>query len=296
MATKLISFVCEGPHDVAFINRMLKAEGFRTHEKIKIGEYPFPMGRLFEKSLRRSDFRQLNFSEARQAPLPSHALKSGETFVFLYALGGDSRKAERVALLQQMATFIQNDPQEIQILPADTSLTIIMMFDADDLGVEKRVERMRVEIAEALAVRAEEIAIGRNGDICKANGLSVGCFVLTNQDSEKGRLEDVLLPIMRDGNECIFDAADSFLDAHFEEERTKFLQIRPTDTGLSETRSNDVDFDRKKSLIGVVAQLQISGKPNQACINRTDYLNMEKLVTNPHCAPIREFLAKALAM
>lgn len=295
MAHKLISIACEGSHDVAFLNRLLKAQGFRTNEKIKIGEYPSPMGRFFETSLRRSDFQQLNFSEARQVPLPSHALNKEDVFIFLYSLGGDSKRAERAALLKRMAAFIPSDEQEIRVLPDGTSLTMVFMFDADNVGVGPRLESMRQELAEAVGVDPAEIAVRANGDCCQVKGLGVGCLVLTDESNETGKLEDVLLPLMRQGNELIFEAADQFIDGYYDATRTRFLRIRPTETGVEESRGSDKDFDRKKSLIGVVAQLQISGKPNQACINRTDYLNLEKLSNSPHCIPIRAFLERVIS-
>lgn len=295
MAQKLISILCEGPHDAAFLNRLLKAQGFRTNERIKIGDYPYPMGQFFVTSLRRSDFQQLNFSEARQVPLPSHALNKEEISIFLYSLGGDSKRAERAALLQRMAAFIPNDEQEIRVLPKDTSLTMVFMFDADEAGVGPRLESMKRELAEAMGVDLAAVAVHSNGDCCKTGGLGVGCLVLTDESTETGKLEDVLLPLMKQGNEAIFEAADLFIDGHYEVSRTRFLRIRPTESGVEESRGSDKDFDRKKSLIGVVAQLQISGKPNQASINRTDYLNLDKLLTSPHCIPIRAFLERVIA-
>jgi len=295
MSQKLISIACEGPHDVAFLNRILKAHGFVSAERIKIGEYPAPMGRFFESSARRSDFQQLNFSEARQTPLPSHALEKGSTLVFLYALGGDCKKAARMELLRKLASFVPEDEGEIRVLPEDTSIAMVFMFDADTAGVAPRLTIMRSEIAEALGVNAADVSIPDNGDCCKVNGLCVGCLVLTDESLNTGKLEDVLLPLMMQGNERIFLGAEAFIDGHFDLTRTNLLRIRINEGVLEESRGPDKDYDRKKSLIGVVAQLQISGKPNQACINRTDYLNMQKLRVTPQCAPIREFLDRIIA-
>lgn len=292
MPHKIISIVCEGAHDVAFLNRMLKAHGFRTNEKVKISEYPFPMGQFFETSLKKSDFRQLNFAEARQVPLPSHALSKEDAYVFLFSLGGDSKRAERNTLLQRMAAFFPSDEQEIRVLPGDTSLSLVFMFDADNAGITRRLATMKREIASALNLDEAEIEVNQNGDICQINGLGIGCLVLTDESFETGKLEDILLPLMKNGNEHIFDAADRFIESYYDENRTKFLRIRSDEYGILEARGTDSDFDRKKSLIGVVAQLQISGKPNQACINRTDYLTIDKLINSPHCALLREFLLK----
>ena len=172
----------------------------------------------------------------------------------------------------------------------DTSLAMVFMFDADTAGVDARLTSIRREIADAMEIHLDAVAILSNGACCAIKGLCVGCLVLTDESLETGKLEDVLLPLMRKENEGIFASAEDFIDGHFDVERTKFLRIRLKEGALYEARGSDKDFDRKKSLIGVVAQLQISGKPNQACINRTDYLNMSKLTTAPVTAPIRKFI------
>lgn len=295
MSQQLISIACEGPHDVAFVNRILKAQGFETSEKTKIGDYPYPMGKFFENTARRSDFSQLNFSEARQVPLPTHALTKDAVSIFLYALGGDSKKAERATLLKELESFIPEDDQEIRVLPQGTSITLAFLFDADDKGVKSRLEQITKEVAESLEVDHAEVALQENGDCCEIKGLRVSCLVLTDESSETGKLEDLLVPLMRDGNETIFDAAEKFLAEHFDKTRTKFLRIRNEEGMLVEKRGSSKDFDHRKSLIGVVAQLQISGKPNAACINRTDYLNKDKLTTHECCVGIREFISRITA-
>lgn len=271
MAQQLISIACEGPHDVAFLNRLLKAQGFRTHERTKIGDYPPPIGSFFENSVRRTDFQQLNFAEARHVPLPSHALIRDSTFVFLHSLGGDSKKDDRISLLSELGTFVQADENEIPVCPTDTSLSVIFLFDADEVGVSARVKQVKNEVAEAFGVDAGQVDLSENGAFCEVNRLRVGCFILADEEEENGKLEHLLVPLMREKNEAIFEAAERFLDDFFEQERTKFLRIREEDGTLVEKRGSSRDFDRMKSIIGIVAQLQISGKPNAACINRTDY-------------------------
>ena len=48
MATQIITVLCEGPHDVAFIAKILKAMGFRSNESTKLGEYPPPMNAILQ--------------------------------------------------------------------------------------------------------------------------------------------------------------------------------------------------------------------------------------------------------
>ena len=66
MTTKLITVLCEGPHDVAFINRVLKTKGFKSEEAIKLKEYPKPMNELFIQEIKKTNIEELNFTEVKR--------------------------------------------------------------------------------------------------------------------------------------------------------------------------------------------------------------------------------------
>ena len=48
MATQILAVLCEGHHDVAFITKILKSNGFKTNEREKIGSYPIPMNNILK--------------------------------------------------------------------------------------------------------------------------------------------------------------------------------------------------------------------------------------------------------
>jgi len=289
MSTHLITVACEGPHDTAFLNRLLKANGFIADEKRKIAEYPAPMGQLFVGTARKIDFEQLNFTEARRLTLPSHALSKGDVTIFLYSLGGDGKIAERNELLKKLWLLAQEDEAEIQRLPDDTTLSMIYMFDADDHGIERRIAQIRGEVAGVLGLSPEEVPLNLNADCCEIKGLGVGCLVVGANDGETGRLEDIIVPIMTEGNEDIFAAAEKFLDTHFDEKRCLLLKVRIKSGAIVEARESRVKHDRTKSVLGIAAQLQLSGKSNTACISDADYLNLQKLTSDKQCLMIWDF-------
>ena len=51
MATQIITVLCEGPHDVAFITKILKTIGFKSNESTKLGEYPPPMNAILQNEV-----------------------------------------------------------------------------------------------------------------------------------------------------------------------------------------------------------------------------------------------------
>ena len=292
MDTHLITVACEGPHDVAFLNRLLKAVGFASDESKKIAEYPMPMGAIFANSAKKIDFQQLNFSEIRRVTLPSHALSRESTTIFLYSLGGDSKKDERNTILKNLSLLVQEDEMEILRVPDRTKLSMIYVFDADKHGVEKRIIQIKAEVSGLLEIDPGDVALEANGDYCSVNGLGIGCLIVAASECETGRLEDLIIPLMRKENETIFEAAVNFLDEHFDEARCAPLKFKPEDGNVIERRSGKGGFDRLKSTLGVAAQLQLSGKSNTACINDADYLNLSKLTSDRECQGICEFFQR----
>ncbi len=128
--------------------------------------------------------------------------------------------------------------------------------------------------------------------------MKIGAYIFTGLDNNLGKLEDILLPLMKVNNDGIFSSAESFLDANHDISRTFPLKLSKDAAGtIIETRSvknKDTDFDRIKSVIGIAGQLQRSGKPNTAYISDTDYLTLTKINENEKCRAIIAFFNEFL--
>ena len=75
MAAQIIIALCEGPHDVAFINRILKSIGFVSNESKKLNEFPQPMDKLMSLEVINTQVEELNLQEIRKNFLPSNTLQ-----------------------------------------------------------------------------------------------------------------------------------------------------------------------------------------------------------------------------
>ena len=187
MATNIITVFCEGPHDVDFLSKILKAAGYQSNDGCKIGEFPFPFNDLIQTEAKKSKIEELNLQELRRTLLPSATLK----------------------------------------------------------------------------IRDHSLFEGK---------LKVGAFIFSKDGEETGKLEDILVPLMKQDNEQIFENAEGFIDRHYEESRCRGKK-----------------FDKGKSVIGTVGQLQKSGGSNVVCIDQTDYLTDEKVLNNAQCKEIITF-------
>ena len=100
--------------------------------------------------------------------------------------------------------------------------------------------------------------------------------IFTGEDNDKGKLENILLPLMKKDTESIFESSKKFLEENHEVERCKSK------------------FDDLKSIIGTAGQLQISGTSNTVCIEKSDYLTNEKILDNEKCKEIIAFFEKLI--
>lgn len=291
MPTQIVAVLCEGPHDVAFLNRILKTDGYAQAERTKLGSYPAPMDRLLVQEAKESEVESLNIEELRRRLLPSHVLNRDETYLFLYALGGDSKQAERERLLRSFHTFAPKAGQ-IPVIPSDTQLTVLYFFDADNQGESVRRAQINREVATTLSI--EEAGLFQaQGEIRSILGLRLGCYVFCEISSDKGKLENIILPLMQQGNEPIFEAAKSFLDTHHDPDRLKISKFRTSGHTIVEKHEGKHKYDLPKSLIGTAGQLQVSGAANSVCIGRTDYLTLTKIQHSSKCQEILAFFKKA---
>jgi hypothetical protein len=267
MVTQIIAILCEGPHDVEFISRILKHNGYSSNDKLKIKDFPSPINDLLKTEASKTNVEDLNLQEVRQVLLPNSTLKIKTNYYLLYSMGGDSKKETRQQLLKDFYTLIPKE-NEISSLPEGTSLGILYFFDADDKGVSERVIDINNEINEVLNIKPFQ----NHKEIIYKDGLKLGSFIFTGTDNEKGKLEDVLMPLMIKNNEKIFDEANNYLETHFQNNRKA------------------QKFDKDKSLIGIVGQLQISGASNTVCIKKSDYITEDKIKADAKCVEIFEYI------
>jgi hypothetical protein len=293
MANQIITVLCEGPHDVAFICRILKSIGYKSNESVKIGEYPKPFDALLTREATKTDVEQLNLSELRRNFLPSNVLLRDENHVFLYSLGGDGKKDTRQRILTELRSLIVEEGEIIADRNNDTILSLLYFFDADDHGVAARLSHINAEMKATLPAEITTDLFTNNGDKAHVSKLKLGAFIFTGDDDNTGKLEDILVPLMRADNELSFDAATSYLNTHHDDARLFPLKLTEAGGIITEVRSvkqkEKEKFDDKKSLIGTVGQLQRSGKSNVVCISDTDYLSLDKMSKNAKCIQIATF-------
>lgn len=284
---KILITLCEGPHDVAFLYRILLTDGF-VNSKLKLSEYPKPLDEYLSKQAIGEKISERKLEDVRERLLPSDVLVRGEDeLVLLYAIGGDGKKELRSQLIKDIRSMAAlTDPRAFMPTSAGDKYAVFYLFDADDRGIDKRVDEIGAELSNILSVDVKLIG---NGSKCTIENIDYGAYIFARPDANYGKLEDILIPLMQKGNEEVFDKAESYLSTYHEPERLKRLTIERNDKGgLVEKRKSKKGskFDIQKSKIGVAGQLQNSGATNSVCIKHSDYLTFSKIREDKSCQEI----------
>lgn len=264
MITQIIAVLCEGPHDVAFLVKILKTEGFKTIDFTKFSDLPSPMSNLLKEEVRRTNLEELHLTQLRKALLPTNILKKDNIYLFFYALGGESREDLRNSILEKFKLLIP-EKGEFNRLPKDTKLKVAYVFDADNKGVEARVKELNQELSKVFP----NCIFQNNSDIV-VDAITLGCYIFSKAGTNTGKLENLILPLMKSGNEAIFYDAESFLNTH---------------TNIKWKKG----YDQEKAIIGVAGQLQKSGSTNTVIIAQTDFINEIKIQEDSKCQEIIDF-------
>lgn len=268
---RVFSVLCEGPHDVMFLYRILMSIGFTSYNSTKINSFPKPINDFLLKQAKKSNLEDINIKEVRNIIFPITSMIKNNNIFLLYSLGGDGKKDLRLSLLKDFYDFVPKE-NEIEVLQNDTDLGVIYFLDSDNIGLEKRIEEINSEVNTILNSKPFSL----ENKIVEIEKLILGLYIFTGKDNDKGKLENILLPLMKKDNESIFESSKKFLEENHEVERCKSK------------------FDDLKSIIGTAGQLQISGTSNTVCIEKSDYLTNEKILDNEKCKEIIAFFEKLI--
>lgn len=161
-----------------------------------------------------------------------------------------------------------------------------LFFDADQKGSDARLQEVCRELSKVLE---SEVSLSGNPQQYRhTNGITYAAHIFAEAGKPTGKLENILLPLMRQGDEEIFHRAESYVELHDPKRLPRLKVVEMGNGQLTEVRDEKKKgkYHRDKSVIGIAAQLQNSGSTNTVCIKHSDYLTRNKIVSDPSCRKI----------
>ncbi len=288
-----IVVLCEGRHDVAYISLLLENDGY-LHYKETVSQMVSPLYEYFSSKI--SSFPYDSNLLFKRPILPWIMYKQeGQSknafYVLLYSMDGLDKPENYNEIIDDFG--FQAQPEEDlaqEMLFQDSKLALVFILDADNNGIESRVDLIKERYSENLPV---EMNLLGHGEDCivetqKSIFKAIGCYVLSKEGEEFGNLEDIILPLMKKGNQSIFDEAEKFLSDNEFERKKKQKKVWVIDKTKTEG-------DFKKSTIGVAGQLDCTGEDNMYIIQNSRFLK-GKINGDPKSDDITKFFRKLRAL
>ncbi|MDX7891398.1 hypothetical protein SJU70_09045 [Aeromonas caviae] len=269
---KIIVAICEGGHDIAFISRVLLAHGFNNYDK-KIKDFFAPFDKKFFNAMASAkvDEKKLGY-QPPPSEVPSMALSTENSLVFLHSMGGDTFREERINLINSYKNVKGQDG----FSQYEFDFRFIYFLDADEIGVTGRLQQINEELQ-------LENGIANNGDLIVHQGNEFGAYVFHDAANNMGTLENIVTNLLRVNGDREYIAANEFIENNMlDTERQKEIRYREG----AQVYYGQPKFYKSKSTMSIMGQLQFSGSSNIVFIKNTDFIKLENIHACPHCTMI----------
>lgn len=265
--------MAEGPHDGAFISKVMQVNGYKTYKK-PIGSYsPQFVAKYLIGQYKNAPVDELNLQSVRQQIIfPSYSLVLEEKeMLLIFQMGGDGREDKRKKLVGDIYGFLRSTIT-MEELADSGKITFVYEFDADEDGVDARLQQVTREIKQ---IDIAFPGLTANASYVESNGIRWGSYIFEN-GSGKGKLEDIVLPMMEQDNDDVAKCARDFVEKRFSFKL--FQTVKPTSYP-------------EKARVGIMGQLEKAGSANPAIIEQSSYLTNEKIKESAICNQMFKFLS-----
>ena len=264
--------ISEGPHDAAFLARVLLANGFDNSKKI-IKDYPRYISGYLEKLLDVSGFDEFSIKTLNSHyDFPHAALckrDSLDDVVILFTMNGDSQVVRRINLIRGIyETFTSSLIRDKFV--GDT-IKFIYNCDADEKGIDARLTEITEELRSVIADDFPQM--GQQKWVVY-NQVYFGATIFSD-DTGKGKLENLVLPLMKKDKEDYFSEVNHFVACH---------------EGKEMFKGRYSQYERAKALISIMSQFHISGVNNTVQIEKSCLINNQHILDNPSCKQLFDFI------
>lgn len=288
-SSKIVIALCEGPHDTAFLYRVLRNKCYKNFNK-SIENLPFVVKRFIKNGYSKIEkLESLKLNSLKNYNIPNKILYKEDKLVLLYAMGGDTdniSQSRRLSLINDYLSTLKtpSDDKELNINSIDSfsmeenEYSFLFFYDADD-DASKQIQKINNYLVE-LGIKE---TIEHNKFINLENH-KYGCFIFS-EDGSTGTLENIMFKLIdTDENKILLDKAKEYYKVHLDERYKKKISIKFNEESNSceeyLKKKNSPKLYCKKSVLGIMGQLQNSGASNVVTIEHSDYIKLENFSQN----------------
>ena len=275
---RAVVVLCEGRHDVVFIQRSLGAGASCEWMGEPVGDLPSPFGTaptaakgLIAQRMQRRAIEDTALSRAAYGPPPHFEavlkLPEADTIFVLVRTHGKDHRGAVLDLLEELdLTIGQVAPGTFDV----TEYAVAFVLDANDIGVAETLAELRCRYAEHFG----NLSDLRHDQWMATSRALVGCFVFHGRDG-RGTLEDYLEPMANAAWPGLYDEARKFVDCNMTSEHAVW-----------QNRAR-----RGKAVVTVAGQFECPGEPLSAIIGRQG-LPQKQFAESLLCKALTRFLTQ----
>jgi hypothetical protein len=287
---KAVFVFCEGAHDVHFLSRVLAAcKDYVTVDKAV--HFPAPLDTFLAMRFA-SEQRRLettSFAKLARISLPrlEAVLKSPDDsrLALLFACEGDGQSSKILDLLKDFQKVF-NAPLGSSPVAGSTpkkrvdSWSTLVCYDADDAGVDSRIDKMRKEYA------------GWFGDLSgleeakwfPTQKVPLALVLFRSSSDGLGTLEDILTPMMRKKQAQGMAASEGFI--------ANTMWEGCVLKGSGDPPAQAILTKRKKAALTALAQFDHPSYSLAVFIANTKLLTAETIQADPFCRRIAALISE----
>jgi hypothetical protein len=279
---------CEGPHDAAFLNRLLKKQLGFAQIGLKLSELPYPLANVFQQSFKTRVAEDMRLDLAKKFFLPDFMVERGRALVMVFNYGGANRRGNLAPFLENFFSLLAAPAFAGMGLSTELpKYSYILFADADAHGQASA----RAQISTDLATIGESAWLGATWTDYKDTKAATqdtgfgptASYIWKKWTEDHGTLEDIVLDCLSGGEGL--EQTLSYLDTRFDWKPTS---PQPKDVCASAAR-------RLKAAFSVEGQREKPGGSLSVVLDQGNVLTAEALQKSPAVQDCVLFLSEWLA-
>ena len=269
---KLVFTFCEGPHDIAFVGRVLRASASFVSYDGTIGELPEPLPNYLKKRAEQRNIDRLStlsIKNSKQGDPPTLwdglVSTNGDTLILFFSCFGQDQHKKVGEFIRGFRTLSEARRES---LPGEANkVATAFLYDADDAGVTEKLSVWTKRYAEHFP----ELGPCLSGEWASWKDEEVGWHIFSAPGSDKGQLEDIVLPLLNAAAESVHAAATTFVTENW-----------PISTAEGKQR---------KAMITAAGQVHHPGDSMAVILANTEHLIDATLAADLSCQQIVTFFS-----
>lgn len=285
-AVDILVVFCEGPHDVAFVSKvMTHCLDFKKPKPAWVfSEYPSPLDKLFSSSVKRHAQKDLRLDMAHKFFLPDAVFERENHLILLFNSGGKTQADKVSTLLSELLDLLEDaesatygeNPRFV------AKARYLFLYDADDWGLDTTCRKAREWFA-TVGERAwldSDLQADADCQFAAVNGDKA--LYIWGETPNEGTLEDWLHPLFDKTSHELVEKATAALDDMFDWELVHSKRKQAIANAA----------DRKKAILTVAGQKQKSGYSMNVIVGQTDMISSDDLKTDEKVKAFADFVAR----